>query len=170
MPSEVVFNVRALFSLSADRLYRVYLLPNEIAFIRVGGQGFSSAAFQRQGLIAHWIGYWLMKRAKERQQENIAKADSQNPLSMIRDHKHNFLVKRGDFASSAIEPAGFSGHGEQQGMWRGKFKNNRKFRYQFETLADMHTAYEHLPKFLYPRVQVNTTWNEEKQLYVKRKK
>lgn len=168
----VGFNVRALFALKADRLYRVYATPEGLYLIRIGGQGGLDAANlilgagggALGGLLASALG--LNKGAGP--DKKAVSADEQGPQALMGHHKHDQLLRLEDIVESSIEPpASLPGHGPQAARW-ALVTGERKWDLQFETNEDVMVALEHLPPVLGERLRVNIEWSPTKGKYVRK--
>jgi hypothetical protein len=169
-----VFNARAVYALKLDCLYRLYILPGEACFIKIGGQGFSrsfAVALRHQlGLIGALIGHALLKRSEDSLRQKVRELDASDPQTLARTEKESFVVAAGSFVKSVLDgPSLFSGHGQQTGVWNVELRDGRKLRLQIETQEDMETAFRVLPGFVGSAHDMKVTWDPAKGEIVKKK-
>jgi len=165
--STIAFNARAIFTWSADRVYRVYVQDDALYFIRIGGQGLGTALGAGFGMVGALVGQTLEERAAVKRGAKLAAQDVEGPQSLLDRHKDNFRVLPGDAQSSSIEPpATFPGHGPQVGRWLLALRD-KKLTLEFPEMVDMEVALAHLPRFFGERLQVNVRWDEHKKRYQK---
>lgn len=152
-----------------DRLYRVYVSGNQLAFIKIGGQGGVAQGIASPfgflgGLL---LGRW-QKRSRQKLEQRLAVEDRQNLRDVLGRDRSNFVLDRGQVVRSTIEaasPIGF--HGPQHGIWKFDATNGKKHTLQFEDLAEMREALAVLPGLLGPVLAVNAVWNEKAGRYTK---
>lgn len=167
----VGFNVRALFALRPDRLYRVYATPEGLYLIRIGGQGGLEGQALGLGAAGGAIGVMIasiLTPAAGTSGKKAAAADEQGPFSQLGHHKHDQLVRPGDIVECSIEPpTRFPSHGPQAARWVLATRE-QKWNLQFETNEDVVVALEHLPPVLGQRLQVNIEWSPTAGKYVRK--
>jgi hypothetical protein len=166
------FNARAAVGFfSEERLFRVYFAPGGLFFIRVGGARHDMLAVQF-GLLGLLISNLTMKGRMKKVQEKMADMDQSSLRDRIEDHKDNFREPFTAIVSSTITPASmflFTEQGGHKGRWKVAFENRRTMRFQFDTVEDMRTAVEELPKVLGEKHVNQVAWSDKKQRYVKKR-
>jgi hypothetical protein len=171
MESKAVFNARFVSTFSPDRVYRVYVVGNELFFIRIGGQGgVREGVTGGFGLAGGLAGGLLDSRAEKKRGALIQNIDQADPQQLLSDHKHNFTLTSTDFQGGTMEPpSSFAGHGRQVGRWKFNLRDGRKMSFEFEKPEDLRAALDILPKLLGSELAVNVEWNEAKKRFEKSK-
>ena len=160
--ANITFNARAIFTWTADRVYRVYVQDDVLYFIHIGGQGLGTAAGAMFGAVGALVGQALDER---RARSATQGADS--PQALLDTHKHNFRLLPGDVQATSIEPATtFPGHGPHVGRWLLTLPD-KKLTLEFAAMVDMEVALAHLPRFFGDKLHVNVRWDEHKKRYRK---
>ena len=170
MENKVTFNAKLVLAASADRVYRVTQMGNDLYFIRIGGQGGVQEGITRQfGLLGFIIGALLKKRSDKKKESLIQNIDQTHPEQLLAEHKHNFKLNREEIQGGAIEPPSFfAAHGPQVGRWNFHLMDGKKMNFQFDQIADMKTALDVLPILCSGGLSVNVEWNEGKQRFEKK--
>lgn len=164
------FNARMLNTWTPDRLYRVYLMRDELFFIRIGGQRLMSDAVAVQfGLLGAAIAKATGKRTENKMAAKLAELDQIPPSLLLSRHKHNFRALRSEVVETNLNPPStFASHGEHYGRWKITLRNQKPMTLQLEQLADMQTALQALPHFFGPLLDVTVRFDLSKQRYVKK--
>jgi hypothetical protein len=164
------FNARSQAQFfAADRLFRVYLAPGGMFFIRIGGSRHDQVAIHF-GLIGWIISNMTMKQREREAEERASELDQASLRDRLEDHKDNFREPYAEIISSVIQTStsfltGMSG--QHFGRWTLDFENRKALKLQFDTLDDMRIAVRELPKVL-GDVHINRVeWDDRKQKYVK---
>lgn len=167
------FNARTLAQIfAADRLFRVYLAPGGMFFIRIGGPRHDQLAVHF-GLVGWIISNMTMKHRQRAADERAADLDQASLRDRLEDHKDNFREPYSEIVSSVIQTGtsfltGMSG--QHAGRWTLEFENRKTMRLQFDTIDDMRIAVQELPKVLGDAHINRVEWNAKKQKYVKARK
>jgi hypothetical protein len=170
MESTKVFNAKYISGWLPDRQYRIYVIGNEMFFIRIGGQDVQAALTHQFGLLGGLIGTLLQKRSEKKKAALIQNIDQMNPEQLLAEHKHNFKVNSIEFESATVEPRSFfASHGPHVGLWKFNLKDGRKMKLQFDNNEDLQSALNILPQLLSNSVRGNVEWNENKKRFQKRK-
>ena len=166
----VGFNVRALFALKSDRLYRVYAMPDGLYLIRIGGQGGldgqTLALGAGGGALGVLIGSLLGAGGRGGGDKKAAAADEQGPLTQLGHHKHDLRVRLDEILECSIEPPSrMPSHGPQAARWLLTTRDE-KWNLQFETNEDVVIALDHLPRVLGSRLKISIVWSPTAGEYV----
>jgi hypothetical protein len=163
----IAFNARAVFTWSADRLYRIYVRDDALYFIRVGGQNMGKVIATQFGLVGALAGEALRKRTEGKRRTIIAAQDLEDAAALLARHKHNFRLGSGEVLASSIQPpAMLAGHGPHLARWLLTLPG-KKLTLEFEQRADVEMALAVLPRFFGYKLKVNVQWNEAKKRYLK---
>lgn len=169
MKADRAFSARAISTFGLDRLYRVYLSGNQLAFIKIGGQGGVAQGIAAPfGFLGGLLFGWWQKRSRQKLEQRLAVEDRQNLRDLLARDGSNFVLDRGQVVRATIEaawPMGF--HGPQHGIWKFEETNGTKHTLQFEDPAEMREALAILPGLLGPALSVKAEWNEKAGRYTK---
>ncbi len=170
MGTDPVFNARFISNSSFDRLYRVYVVGDQLYFIRIGGQGgLQQGVTQQLGLFGLLIEPMLKKRAEKKEKEQIEAIDQTSPEQLLARHKDNFRLSAVELKEGTLDPPSFfATHGLHVGRWQLNLRDGKKMTFQFEKIEDMRIALEVLPKIFSSGFHVNARWNESRKKYEKR--
>lgn len=153
-------------SISRGRPYRVYVVGNELYFVRTGGSRVLRDAIGVQfGLIGGLITAFLKAGSEEKRKELIEESDQKNPEQLLGADKHNFNLEVSEFGESILHPPGF---GAPIGGWQFVLRDGRKMFVQFEGSEDMSKALDVLPGMFGSNLTVNVAWDKDRQRYVKK--
>ena len=146
----IPFNVRAVFWLRPDRLYRVYCRSDAIRLIRIGGQSWGLAhGLESQGGS---IASALAKRVRAREHEKLRRAeleaDAFDPEFLLSRHRHNLRILSHEVTAARILARGPPVHGPHSGRWHITLGEKSQLRLQFQTIQDLNLALEQLPGVL----------------------
>ncbi len=169
MRADHAFTARAVSTFTPDRLYRVYLARNQVAFIKIGGQaGVAVGVTSQLGLLGILLHKWWKKRSDQKIQERVAGDEPQDLGTLLARDRANFVLDAGQIVRSSIDPpARFAMHGPHYGVWKFEEMSGTKRMLQFEDLAAMREAIAALPRVLGAALAVNTRWDEGKGRYVR---
>ena len=168
----VGFNVRALYALKPDRLYRVYAMPDGLYLIRIAGQGGlegqALALGVGGGALGVLIGSLLGASAAGGANKTAASVDEMGPQTLLGHHKHDQRVRVDEIVECSIEPPSrLPSHGPQAARWLLTTRE-QKWNLQFETNEDVVIALDHLPPILGERLEVNIEWSPTAGKYVQK--
>ena len=167
----VGFNVRALYALKPDRLYRVYAMPDGLYLIRIAGQGGLEGQALTLGAAGGALGMMLasiLTPGAGTSYKKAAAADEQGPLTQLGHHKHDQRVRVDEIVECSIEPPSrLPSHGPQAARWLLTTRE-QKWNLQFETNEDVVIALDHLPPILGERLKVNIEWSPTAGKYVQK--
>ena len=160
------------FHWKPNRMYRVYVLPQELVFIYVGSGGETQAAVAAQfGLVGALISAAAnpAKKIQQRQQQ----LDTAQFDQLVADHKHNFRAPAAELTDISIDPrstwlAVMFSQPQHVGVLRFTHAAQGKRRLCINSLEDMQVAVECLPVALGHQVAVNVEWDQQKGKFVKR--
>lgn len=175
------FNATATFACKTNRLYRIYVGPNEticvwaghgmdlVNGIRVGGAA--------NGLLGVLLTYWIAN-ALDPTKSNQARAtviDNSPFDTLIGDHPNNLRASNFDFDSVRFYPPTVwqrMNDGQSQAMILMMDVRHHaigKLRFAIPTVQDAQAALTLLPPVLRDRCKIDAEWNEKDQKYVKKK-
>ncbi len=162
--SETEFNTLATFWFRMDRVLRVYATPQELLFIRIGGQPVDwAAALGQLGLPGRWLGRKLNARREAAVEARAAKVDRMSPQVLVDQHPHSFRTSLSEIESASFDPgAAISLHGPHHAVWRLKLRDGRSWRFQFEEVSEAATALRVLRSVLGDTLAENAVWDEQK--------
>jgi hypothetical protein len=163
------FTVRAVSTFTPDRLYRVYVCSDRLAFVKIAGQaGVAEGVAAQFGLAGALFLRWWKKRASRKLQQRLAEEDLQDIELLLSKDPKNFAVPLGQVRSASIDPPALLGaHGRHCGSWKMEETNGKKHSFQFEEVSEMREALAVLPAILGPSLTVNARWDEKKARYTK---
>lgn len=158
-------------SRSSDNLYRIYVRGSDFYFINLGGVSAATRMVTVQfGLIGALIEQALKKRARQKTEALLQRAEGQDPESLLRENKTNFKLYAPEISDAAIEPPSvWAMHGKQAGRWNFQTRDGKKFRFEFVTADAMKTALALLTESLNATLRVNVEWDQLKQKFQKKK-
>jgi hypothetical protein len=155
---------------SANRLYRVYVLPRELVCVWAGkGNDLALSLGAQGGLIGG-----LLAAATSPGKKNASRKEELDtrPLAELRaDHKHNFAVRVEDIEDAEIVPASFWFRMSYSaiapvGLLRVRSGGRGRLTLALTTNEDMRQALELLPRLLGARLEVSLCWDERRGRYV----
>src|SRR5260221_1615906 len=167
------FHALAVFACKANRLYRIYLRPNELVFIWAGkgGEGLAgaSAVSQRGGL--HSVLGNALQSALDPSKKNDARRDvlDHTPLDqLVSDHPNNLIAPVEGFEEIRICPRSdgharaYSDH-HHQALLRLRHRTLGQYRLGITSLHDTQVALTELPRILGEKCHVEVPWPEREQ-------
>jgi hypothetical protein len=164
------FNARAVFTWKSDRQYRVYVLGEQLFFVRTGGQQIGQLVAHQFGLIGALI-WQLTKKRRERKVAAAQQAlDAMHPAQLVTQHKHSFEVHVGQLTNQSLEaPSSWQKRGPYAARWQ--FTAEGRGRMQLELVAneDVEAFLRLVAPAAGEALRVGVVWNEAKKKYVKRK-
>lgn len=170
MIGSVSFNARACFTFAADRIYRIEIHNGSLYFLRTGGQFDLDRGLHEPGdgtgkLMAIMIlaaGEALPR--KHKREELIARNPSADPEELLGIHPHNFKLAPADIQRAVLLPKKwFLGLFRQHcGRLEIEPISSHRQEYHFESVADLQTAFAHLPALLEDKLDVRVEWDDNK--------
>src|SRR5713101_10052957 len=130
-----VFNARAIFFWKPDRLYRIYVYPGELIFIRIGGQEWGGGWDQlgELGFLGWLLTRQLRGKIEADKQARLIQMEKIPPQVRIKDNKYNFRVLPNDLYNPRIlSRRPFALHGYQVGRWKFNLRDGSSWTFQFE--------------------------------------
>lgn len=170
MGNHPVFNARLISNMSFDKMYRIYVVGDQLFFIRIGGQGGLRLGITHQlGILGLIIEPMMKNRAEKKEKEFIESIDRTDPELLLAGHKDNFRLRTVELQGGTLDPASFfATHGLHVGRWELNLRDGKKMNFQFEKTEDMRVALDVLPNLFSSMIQVNVRWNENKKKYEKK--
>jgi hypothetical protein len=165
----------AFLTWSPHRLYRVYVRGAELFFIYLGSTIQMSPVTTAQfGLVGGLIGGALAAQAAKKRAGLLDQVEGMKdaPLEeLLKLHKYNFSVQRGDLTRAALEPFGFWRRltyrkDRQTGLFRFRHCRRGGFTLEFPTSDDLRMALNLLPAALGDVLQVRVAWDEGKNRFI----
>lgn len=147
------FHGLACMTWSANRLYRVYILPGELVFIwaAAGGEGekIMSSQFGLVGAVAAS----LMTTGDDENARRKDKLDHSRLEEIVADNENNFRAAREDLLEASLEPRSLwlilaYGQINHSGVFRFHHREKGKFALCLQSEEDMRVAAAHLPTAL----------------------
>lgn len=163
------FEIDAVSMLRMDRLYRVFVTPERLYFLRLGPGDPNQAVTSQFGLVGGLIGAALQKRARRRREEATARAGEKTLDERLAEHKQNFAAAPSGFVEARIDPWtfgsaawwGMKGKTVHAGLWRFTLAAAGSMTCLFPKVTDMQAAVAELPKVLGGILVLNVTWDEQ---------
>jgi hypothetical protein len=150
------FTVRSYPAFRAARLYRVFVAPDALYFIRT--KGLISASDAGSGILIdpgqaavaaliRWFGRKSLEAAR-------AEVEQSDPEAMVQSSKKHFKIAVDDFLRSSVEPPSlFGGHGHYYATWKVVTRKT-KDAFQIEDPESLEAALDRLPALLGSRLSV----------------
>lgn len=162
------FNARAVFTWKSDRQYRVYVMDEQLVFIRTGGQQVGQMVARQFGLIGALV--WAL--TKKRREKKLAAArqamDATHPLQLVTQHEHSFQSHRSQLTEQTLEPPSwFKGRGPYAARWRFVAAGDRMLL-ELPTPEDVEALLRLLAPIVGTTLRVDIAWNAKKKKYVRR--
>ena len=159
------FNCKLISTFSADRVYRVFLVPEGTFFIQIGGQNLGQAMAMHFGLLGGLVYSAIEKRSRAKLEQKIQKLDLVHPSAHLGSGTHNFHAMNSDVEISILQPrARYRGHGPHSGRWIFKVRGQKEMTLELETPGDMQKAYDLLPAAI--AVHANkVVWNPSRSTF-----
>lgn len=153
------FHGLACMTWSPNRLYRVYVLPGELAFVWAAtGTEMDRAMGAQFGLL----GALAFSALATNEEENASRKETLDRSGLdqvIADNKHNFRAQRADFLEASVEPKSLwlafaYGQAAHRGVFRFTHREKGKFALCLPSDEDVRAAALHLPTALGGLVRV----------------
>lgn len=170
MGNNPVFNARFISNTSFDKLYRIYVVGDQLFFVRIGGQGgLQQRTTSQLGLLGLLIEPLIKKRAEKKEKELLETIDRTDPEELLARHKDNFRLASAALQEGTLDPPSFfATHGLHVGRWQLNLRDGKKMDFQLENAEDMRIALDVLPRLLSSAFHVNVRWSEKRKRYEKR--
>jgi hypothetical protein len=177
-PQPPHFNAGQIAFWNSNRhVYRVYVLPNELLFLKLG-TGFrdprSAAATGGAigGGLAALIAGRKMKQIAEKQKQ-LDEADVEELRRLAATEKGSFVAVPEELTNLRLDPpSGFLGvmlsGAPHAGLLCFSHPKRGKYKLELFTPEDAKSAYLELPRALGAQIAVNVDWSEPKQRLVKK--
>jgi hypothetical protein len=171
--SEIYFHALACFNCKRNRLYRIFIRPNELVFIWAGSgsEGLAGAqAASARGGVGALLGKAL-ESALNPAKKNRSRIEvlDHTPLDqLISDHPDNIRGSIADFEEVRICPRSdsharaYSDHGHQARLFL-RHRTLGKYRLGIASLYDTQVALKELPRVFGNRCRVEIQWPEQEQ-------
>jgi hypothetical protein len=150
------FTIRSYPAFRTARMYRVFVAPDTLYFIRMKGlisvsdAGAGIHIDPMQAAVAAAI-RWFGRKAMESSREQVERSD---PEEMVRSSKKHFKLTARDLVSSSLDPPSLlGGHGHHYARWK-VVAPGVKQAFQIEDAESLQAALDHLPGVLGPRLTV----------------
>jgi hypothetical protein len=145
-----------------NRLYRVYVLPQELVFLWAGSGAETAALGTQFGLLGGLVTAAVRREAPAQPRQGL---DRERVEELIASHKHNFRAHVDDLYSVIIDPRSFwlaamYYQGSHTGVLRIRHRQKGKLRLCLSSYEDMKTAVEAVPAALGDLVTVNVLWDD----------
>lgn len=173
------FHALAVFACKSNRLYRIYVRPDELLFIWAGsgmdgvaGAQAGAAAF---GLVGALLGV-LLAKALDTTKKNAARKEALDGTSLDRlvvDHPKNLRAPLREFEEVRIGPRSerharmYSDHAHQA-LLHLRHRTLGKFRLGIASVEDVEMALTVLPRVLGQVCRVEIEWSEREKKFIKR--
>ena len=166
-PSLPAFSVRAApdFVGMDDILFRVFVTPNQLFFIKIGGGKSQGVWFAAFGLIGGLIAAALAKKEAARAKERLAGLEGIHPRELIAKDNANHSINLNSVPTATIGPPKMLDDAKAHFSYVAHNGKLRKFT--FENHGDVTIALEELSAVMGERLSVGVAWNEKKKKYVK---
>jgi hypothetical protein len=171
------FHAEASYACKLNRLYRVYVRPDELVLIWAGGADDLKRGLQA-GTMAHGlIGalvYAMAEKLMNPGNKNAARAevlDGTHLDDLIGDDARNMRALVGDFEELRILPCSAwtrSHFGEHLASLLVRHRALGKYRFALRDKNDVEVAMRELPRVLGAVCRIEIEWSEDKGTFVKR--
>ena len=166
VPARPAFNARRVWTWKGDHLFRIYVTPQHLWFVRIGGGKNSQRAATAQfGLLGALIGHFLQKQAKKKESRNVAINEDKPLPDLIAGHKLNHVLEAAEITDPGIEPRTIFTACAARLSFNAAKEKKRVICY-LESVDDVSSAIQTLTP-LFPSLRVGVQFNEKKKKYVK---
>lgn len=172
------FHALAAFACKSNRLYRIYVRPEELVCIWAGsgmeGVTGAQAGAAAGGLVGALLGVFLAKML-DPSKKNAARKEvlDTTPLEqLIGDHPKNLRAPLPEFEEVRIRPRSewharnYSDRGHQA-LLDFRHRSLGKYRLGIASREDVEIAIKELPRVLGDVCQVEIVWSEQDKKFVK---
>jgi hypothetical protein len=168
VPQRPAFNARRTWTWKGEHLFRIYLTPARVYFIRIGGaRTHETVAMTQFGLLGGLIAWWAAKHRKKQEQKKVLQNEEKPIEQLMTEHKRNHAIDTSDFSHIAVETGGFwSGGGIK---WTFNVPGEKKrVTLTLDKPEDVEAAVLRLPQ-LFNDMRVGVEFNERKKKFVKKR-
>lgn len=174
------FHALAAFVCKSNRLYRIYVRPDELLFIWAGsgmeGMAGAHAGAAAHGLLGALLGYFIAKALDPTKlnAERRAVLDATPLDELIPDHPKNLRAPLNEFDEVRIRPRSdwhaqqYSDH-KHQALLHLRHASLGKYRLGIASVEDVEVALRELPRVLGEVCRVEIEWSEREKKFVKRR-
>ena len=179
MESPPYFHALAVFACKSNRLYRIYVRPDELVAIWAGsgmeGMAGAHAGAAAHGLIGALLGA-LIAKALDPSKKNAARKEvlDATPLEeLVGDHPKNLRAPIDEFEEVRIGPRSewharnYSDHRHQALLYL-RHRSLGKYRLGIASVEDVRVALEELPRVLGEVCRIEIEWSDRDKKFVKR--
>ena len=147
-------------------MFRVYLTPEQIYFIRIGGARNQETAVAVQfGLVGALVAWSLSKSRKSKQHKKVLENETKTLDALLEEHKRNHVIPISAISEMAIEPMGRWAY--PLAKWTFKVAGEKKaVTCVFDKTEDVQAALERLPS-MFPGLKVKVEFDEGKKKFRK---
>jgi hypothetical protein len=168
------FHALAVFACKSNRLYRIYIRPDELVFIWAGSGmeevAGARAASAAHGLLGVLLGALFAKMLDPTKKNAARKAllDGTALEQLIGDHPKNLRAPINEFEEVRIAPRSdrharaYSDHGHQALLYL-RHRSLGKYRLGIASVEDARNALKELPPILGEVCRVEMQWPEREQ-------
>jgi hypothetical protein len=171
--TDINFHALGCFYCKRNRLYRIFIRPDELVFIWAGSgsEGMAGAkAVAARGGVEGLIGRGLASALNptKKNQSRLEVLDHAPLEQLIGDHPNNFRASVSDFEQVRIRPRSdaharaFSDHAHQARLFL-RHRTLGKYRLGIASLQDTQIAFEALPRIFGDKCRVEIKWPEQEQ-------
>ncbi len=166
VPQRPAFNARRSWTWKGDHLFRVYVTPGRLWFVRIGGSRQTNAAVGAQfGLIGALVTYFVNKHNRSKEAQRVRENEDKGIDELMASHKRNHMLETSQISNAAIEPGGFFS-GQLCRLTFNHAGEKKRVTCRFETADDVTAAISTLTPML-PGLRVGVEYNEKKKRYRK---
>jgi hypothetical protein len=174
------FHALAAFACKPNRLYRIYVRPDELVAIWAGsgmeGVVGSQAGAAAGGLVGALLGVLIAKALDPGKKNALRKKvlDASPLDELIGDHPKNLRAPVSEFEEARIAPRSewharnYSDHGHQALLYL-RHQSLGKLRLGIASVDDVQVAVRELPRVLGDVCRIEVEWSEREKRFVKRK-
>lgn len=168
------FTAMAVFPCKKNRLYRVYVRPDELVCIWAGS-GDASAVAQHVGihggLVGALIGSFVAKMLDPSKKNAARKQvlDSTLLEELIPDHKMNLLARIIELNDARFVTASRFKNPADKAVLLIRHRSLGKLHLGFPTVEDVECALRELPPLLGGACRIEIQWSEKDKKFIKRR-
>jgi hypothetical protein len=152
----------------ANRLYRAYVLPDELLLIDAGPSPRQAAGWGATGGLVGGLVAWRAMQESKARQEGLDRA-TLDDLRALACQGHSWSCRGPDLLAARLEaPSWWETLSKVQGRLRLSHAVKGEVKFQFLAFEDMHQAVALLPEALGARVDVNVVLDRLNRCYVRK--